>query len=89
MSLVSTASAPIGEELLTKLRKTIMYKFPVTTEDLHTNYQEIFNDIITPKEFGCQDLDLFVYKVQVVHGIWNTKSKNGQLVIKPTRVSCE
>ena len=89
MSMVSTASAPIGEDMLSRLRKTIMHKFPVTTEDFHTNYQTLFQDIIKPEEFGCQDMGLFVYKIELDHGIWQTKFKNDQLVIKPTRVSSQ
>ena len=88
MSTVSTASVPLGEEMLSKLRKTILHKYPVTAEIFRANYQKLFQESIKPEEFGCQDMGLFAFKIKLEHGIWETSFKEGVgVLIKPTRVS--
>ena len=81
------AKSPVGDELLAKLRKTIIHEFPVTSESLAENYQKLFEEIINPQEFDCQSLDLFVYRVELEHGIWKTKFRDRHLIINPTKVS--
>ena len=87
MSTESIARSPIGEELLVKLRETILHQFPVNSESLAVNYEKLHQDVLKPQQFGCQTLDLFVYRVQLEHGIWETKFRNRQLIIKPSKVS--
>ena len=90
MSIESTASVPIGEEMLSKLRKTILHKYPVTAEEFGANYQNLFKEIIKPQEFSCQDMGLFAYKIQLEHGILETSFKDGVgVIIKPSKVSYE
>ena len=81
------ARSPVGEELLAKLRKTIIHEFPVNSESLADNYQKLFEEIINPQEFDCQSLDLFVYRVELEHGIWKTKFRDRQLIINPTKAT--
>ena len=80
-------SPPVGEDLLSKLRKTILYEYPVTSKSLAENFRKLFHEVIKPQKFGCQSLDLFVYKVQLEHKIWETHFKNFHLVIKPSKVN--
>ena len=88
MSFVSTASVPVEEEMMSKLRRTILHQYPVTAEDFGTNYQKLFQEIIKPEEFGCQDMGLFAYKLKLEYGIWETSFKKGVgVIIKPSRVS--
>ena len=81
-----SVSIAIGEEMLTRLREAIIHQYPVNTETLATNYQKLFREIINPQEFGCQNFLLFVYKIQLEHGIWETNKTNNQTLVKPSKV---
>ena len=91
MSAVSTASSPlsspVGEDLLAKLRETIFHDHPVTSESLAENFQKLFKEVLKPQTFGCQSLDMLFYKIELEHGIWQTKFKNRRLIINPSKVS--
>ena len=81
-------SVLIEKGLLRKLRKTILYQYPVSAEDFQINYHKLFNQSLKPEDFGCADMGLFAYKIKLEHKIWETSFKNNQVVIKPSRVSC-